>query len=258
MPAEPAQQQEPQHGFTVVRRGYRPAQVNQAWAELRAQVDDLVIDRDELAGQNQQLAGRLASAIRRANALEAQVKHLSASAGSADGLSERVRVILGLASDEANAMTAHARALLKQTRASRAELDHQISQLDAERNRVLAAAETDANQARQQALNTASALHADAEAESDRILAAARTTAANVVADAYRAAATGVERLRGHILAELPRSLNAVVNDAIAQLPRKLEEPPTVSEAAAAVVIPEQREPPQHEPLQAAPGHGHQ
>jgi cell division septum initiation protein DivIVA len=257
MSAEPDRQPEPEHGFAIVLRGYRPVQVDQALAELRAQVGALGFDRDGLVGRNQQLAGRLASAIRRANALEAQVKHLSASAGSADGLSERVRTILELASDEANAMTARARELLEQTRTSRAELDHHLAELDAERNRVLAAAWTDADQARQRALSAASALRADAQAESDRILGEARTTAANVVAEAYRAAVADVDRLREHILAELPRSLNAVVNDAIRQLPRNTEEPSTISEAAAAVVVPEQRKPSQREPLQTVPSHGH-
>ncbi|MDT7574597.1 MAG: hypothetical protein QOH17_930 [Pseudonocardiales bacterium] len=257
MSAEPDRQPEREHGFAIVRRGYRPVQVDQALAELRAQVGALGVDRDGLVGRNQQLAGRLASAIRRANALEAQVKHLSASAGSADGLSERVRVILELASDEANAMTARARELLEQTRTSRAELDHHLAELDAERNRVLAAAWTDADQARQQALSAASTLRADAQAESDRILGEARTTAANVVAEAYRAAAADVDRLREHILAELQRSLNAVVNDAMGQLLRNGEEPSTNSETAAAVVIPEQRKPSQHQPLQTVPTHGH-
>jgi hypothetical protein len=78
-----------------------------------------------------------------------------------------------------------------------------------------------------------------------------------VVAEAYRAAVADVDRLREHILAELPRSLNAVVNDAMGQLLRNGEEPSTNSETAAAVVIPEQRKPSQHQPLQTVPTHGH-
>lgn len=248
MPAESDRRPGRRHGFTVVRRGYRPAQVDQALAALQAHVDGLVVDRERLLENNQQFAARLASAIGRANELEAQVKRLSAPAASADGLSERVRAILELAVDEANAIRAQASELLEQTRASQVELDQRLAQLEGERHQV----RTDAEEARQQAASTLSALRADAEAECERILGEARTTAANVVADAHRAAAADVDRLREHLLAELQRSLDAVVNDAVGQLPRTIAGAPTVSDAAEAVVLPPQRVP-QTGPLETMP-----
>ena len=255
MPAESDRRPGRRHGFAVVRRGYEPAQVDQALAELQAQMDRLVADRERLLENNQQFAARLAAATGRANELEARVKHLSASAASADGLSERVRAILELATGEANALTAQANELLEQTRASHAEADHRLAQLEIERNQVLAAARTAAEQARQQAASTASALRGDAEAECERILHAAGTTAANVVADAHRAAAADVDRLREHLYAELPRSVDAVLNNAIGQLPRTLAGAPTVTDAAQAVVPPPQRIP-QTGPPEPAPESG--
>jgi vacuolar-type H+-ATPase subunit H len=133
-----------------------------------------------------------------------------------------------------NALKAQADEVLKQTRASQAEADDRLSQLEGERNQVLAAARTDAEHSRQQAVRVASAVRADAETERERILGEARTTAANVVADAHRAAAADVDRLREHLRAELPRSLDAVLNDAIGQLPRTLAVTPTVTDAAEA------------------------
>jgi DivIVA domain-containing protein len=248
MPAESDRPHGRRHGFAVVRRGYAPAQVDQALAQL----DGLVADRERLLENNQQFAARLAAATGRAHELEARMKHLSASAASADGLSERVRAILELATDEANALTAQANELLEQARASQAEADHRLAQLEIERSQVLAAARTAAEQARQQAASTASAVRADAEAERERILRAAGTTAANVVADAHRAAAADVDRLREHLHAELPRSVDAVLNDAIKQLPRTLAGAPTVTDAAESVVLPPQRAP-QTGPPEPAP-----
>jgi len=247
MPAE-SDQRPGRHGFTIVRRGYEPAQVDRALARLQAQLDRLVVDRERLLENNQQFAARLASATGRANELEARVNGLSASAASADGLSERVRAILELAAEEADALKAQASELLEQTRASQAEADHRLAQLEGERIQVLATARTNAERERQQVVHTASAVRAGAEAECERILGEARTTAANVVADAHRAAAADVDRLREYLRMELPRSLDAVLEDAIGQLPCTPAGVPTVSDAAEAVVLPKQRIP-QTDPL---------
>ena len=116
MAAEPERRTVGQHGFTVVLRGYRPAEVDHALATLHARLERLAADRSTLAEQKDQLSSRLLAAIRQIDELGVQVKHLSASAGSADGLSERIRVILELASAEATTMTAHARQLLDQNK----------------------------------------------------------------------------------------------------------------------------------------------
>jgi DivIVA domain-containing protein len=253
MPAEPDRRLGGQDEFTVVRRGYRPAQVDQALAELRADVDTLVAERDGLSQRNQQLATRLASAIRRANTLEARVKHLSASAASADGLSERVRTILELAAAEAEAMKAQARELLEQTRASQTELGRRLAQLDDERGHILAAARTDADRLRQQAVATASAHRAEAATEAERILGEARTIARNVVANAQRAVTADIDRLREYLLTELPRSVNVVISEAVGQLPHTIDGASTISDSAdsaGVVVLPEQRQP-QTGPLKA-------
>jgi len=189
-------------------------------------VDALAADRDRLAEQKNQLASRLLDAIRRTNELDARVKRLSASAASADGLSERIRVILELASAEAGSMTTRARDLLDQAASSRTELDRRQAQLDADRHRILASAQAEADQQREQALEAASAQRSVAQAEAERILDEAR-----------RAAADDADRLREHLLAELPRQVNAVIDDAIGRVPGA---PATADDP---VVVPRQRQP---------------
>jgi V/A-type H+-transporting ATPase subunit G/H len=206
-------------------------------------VDSLAADRDRLSEQKNQLASRLLSAIRRANELDARVKHLSASADSADGLSERIRVILELASAEAIAMTTQARKLLEQANTSRTELDRRQAQLDTDQHQILASARAEADQQRQEALEAASAQRAVAQAEAERILDEVRTSAKEVVDEAHRAAAADVDRLRERLLAELPRQVNAVIDDAIAQLPSGPEGPVTADGSVESVVVPQQRQP---------------
>jgi DivIVA domain-containing protein len=246
MAAEPERHTAGQHGFTVALRGYRPAEVDQVLAELRAQVDSLVADRDRLSEQKDQLASRLLAAIRRTDELGTQVKHLSASAGSADGLSERIRAILELASAEADAVTTQARELLEQAKTAQTELDHRRAQLDVERKQVLASARAEADQLRQEALQASSAHRAEAQAEAERILGEARTAATAAVDHAHRTAAADADRLREHLLAELPRRLNAIIDDAVGQLPGPAETTPTAADPAEAVVLPQQRQPQTH------------
>jgi cell division septum initiation protein DivIVA len=160
--------------------------VDQALAELRDRVDSLAADRDRLSEQKNELASRLLAAVRRANELDMRVKHLSASAESADGLSERIRAILGLASAEADAMTTQARKLLEQATTSQAELDRRGAEHDAEHKQVLAAGRAEADQLREEALEAASARRAEAHAEAERILDEARTSAKAVVDEAHR------------------------------------------------------------------------
>ena len=206
-------------------------------------MDSLTADRDRLSEQKNQLASRLLSAIRRTNELDARVKHLSASAESADGLSERIRVILELASAEANAMTTQARKLLEQAKTSQTELDHRQAQLGAEEEQVLASARAEADQLRKQALEAATTRRAEAHAEAERILDGARTSAKEVVDQAHRAADADVDRLREYLLAELPRRVNAVIDDAVGQVPSRPEGAATAADGAESVVVPQQRQP---------------
>jgi F0F1-type ATP synthase membrane subunit b/b' len=215
--------------------------VDQALAELRDRADSLAADRDRLCEQKNELASRLLAAVRKTNELDLRVKHLSASAASADGLSERIRVILGLASAEADAMTAEARKLLEQATTSQAELDRRRAEHDAEHQRVLAAARADAEHLRDEALEAANDRRAEAHAEAERILDEARTSAKAVVDEAHRAAAADVDRLREHLLAELPRRLNAVIDDAVERLPSRAEA--AADDSAESVVVPRQRQP---------------
>jgi DNA anti-recombination protein RmuC len=215
--------------------------VDQALAELRDRVDSLAADRDRLSEQKNELASRLLAAVRRANELDMRVKHLSASAESADGLSERIRAILGLASAEADAMTTQARKLLEQATTSQAELDRRGAEHDAEHKQVLAAGRAEADQLREEALEAASARRAEAHAEAERILDDARTSAKAVVDEAHRAAAADVDRLREHLLAELTRRMNAVIDDAVERLPNRAEAAAT--DSAAPVAVPQQRQP---------------
>lgn len=250
MAAEPERRAAAGHGFTIALRGYKPTEVDQLVAELQARVDNLVAERDSLSEQKTVLASRLLSAIRRTNELGTQVKHLSASANSTDGLSQRIRVILELASSEANAMTAYAQEQLEQIKTSQAELDQRRAQLDVEQNHVLESARSEADKLRQQAIHAARAHRAEAEAESERLLSEATTMAAAVVRRAHSVASAGVDRLREHLLGELPRSLNAVIHDAVGQLPGPTEAS-IADDPAKAVVLPRQRQPqtdPQTEP----------
>jgi DivIVA domain-containing protein len=243
MPAEPERRVAGRHRFTVALRGYRPAEVDRALAALRDRVDALAADRDRLSEQRNELASRLLAAIRRTNELDTRVKHLSASAESADGLSERIRAILELAGAEANAMTTQARKLLVEAKASQAELDQRHARLDAEQQRVLDAARAEADRLREQAAAAASAQRAEAHAEAERIVDEARTSAKEVVDEARRATAADVDRLREHLLAELPRRVNAVVDDAVGQLPGWAERAATASNSPEVVVVPQQRQP---------------
>jgi DivIVA domain-containing protein len=243
MPAEPERRLAGHDRFTIALRGYRPAEVDQALAELRDRVDGLAADRDRLSEQKSQLASRLLAAIRRTNELDTRLKHLSASADSADGLSERIRVILELASAEAMAMTTQARRLLEQAKTTQTELDHRQARLDADQQQILASARAEADQQRKQALEAASAQLAEAQAEAERILEKARTFAKEVVDEAHRAAAADVDRMREHLLAELPRQMNAVIDHAVAQLPSGPQGAATADESAGSVVVPQQRQP---------------
>jgi F0F1-type ATP synthase membrane subunit b/b' len=205
-------------------------------------VDSLAADRDRLSEQKNQLASRLLAAIRRANELDTRLKHLSASADSADGLSERIRVILELASAEATAMTTQARRLLEQAKTTQTELDDRQARLDADQQLILASARAEADQQREQALEAASAQRAEAQADAERILDEARTFAKKVVDEARRAASADVDRLREHLLAELPRRMNAVMDDAVSQLSSEPKGAATADDPASAVV-PQQRQP---------------
>jgi DivIVA domain-containing protein len=241
MPAETRQPIAGQHRFTVTFRGYKPAEVDQVVAELNDQVENLVGDLDRLSREKQQLSARLLSAINQANTLSAQVKHLSASAGSADGLSERIRAILGLASAEADTITAHATAILEQTKSSQADLDQRRARFDVERSQLIASAQAEAERMREEAQQAARAHRAETDTEAERILAEARTTARAAVEEAHRAAAADVDRLHEHLRATLPSALDAIIKDAIALLPSRVDGAPTADNEA--VVLPEQRRP---------------
>jgi F0F1-type ATP synthase membrane subunit b/b' len=196
-----------------------------------------------LSEQKNQLASRLLSAIRRTNELDTRVKHLSASAESADGLSERIRVILELASAEANAMTTQARKLLEQAKTSQTELDHRQAQLNAEEKQILASARAEADQLLKEALEAATARRAEAHAEAERILDEARTSAKEVADQAHRTAAADVDRLREYLLAELPQRVNAVIDDAVGQVASRPEGALTADDCTESVVVPQQRQP---------------
>ncbi len=126
-------------GFRVVRRGYPPAEVDRALAELRAQVAALTADRDQLTVRYRLLADRLAAEIRRTADLDERAQRLSASPAGADGLGERVRLILQLASEEADAIVAQAGGLLAQARAAQQDLDRRRARVEAECRQLLAA-----------------------------------------------------------------------------------------------------------------------
>jgi len=238
MPAEPERRVAGQHDFTVALRGYKPAEVDHVLAGLRARVNDLVGERNELAEQKNQLASQLLSAIRRTNELGRQVEHLSASAASTDGLSERIRVILELASEEASVITAQARDLLEEAKTSRSNADRRLVQAEAERTQLLDSARADADRLRQEAVQAAKAQHDEAQADAERILVEARTTAKTVVEEAHRTAAADVDRLRESLLAELPRKLNAVLEAALSRV-----EGAASDDQPRGPVVPQQRQP---------------
>lgn len=178
-------------------------------------MNDLVAERNELSDQKNQLASQLLSAIRRTNELGKQVQHLSSSAASTDGLSERIRVILELASEEAGAITAQATDLLEEAKTARATADRRLVQAAAEHSGLIASAQAEAGRLRQEAVQAAKAQHDAAQADAERILDEAEATAKAVVEEARRAAAAHVEQLRESLHAELPRKLNAVLDAAL-------------------------------------------
>lgn len=241
MPAETRQPIAGQHRFTITFRGYKPAEVDEVLAELGNQAQSLVADLDRLSREKQQLAARLLSAIEHAATLSTQVKHLSASAGSADGLSARISAIMELASAEADTLTAQAKALLEQTRTSQAELEERRAQFDVEQRQLIASAQADAERLHEQAQQAARAHRAEAEAEAERILDEARTTARATVEEAKRRAAADVDRLHEHLRDTLPSALDALIKDAIALLPSRDDSATTAGDET--VVVPQQRQP---------------
>lgn len=104
--------------FDIVRRGYDCTQVDYQLAQLRADLQIAVTDRDAGAAQAAQLTRALEAARSEIDDLRGQVQRLGAPPTSVEGMSERVVRMLRNAQDEAAEITAKATAAAEATRAA--------------------------------------------------------------------------------------------------------------------------------------------
>lgn len=156
--------------FDVVRRGYDCTQVDYQLAQLRADLQIAVADRDAGAAQAAVLTQALEAARSEIDDLRAQIKRLAAPPTTIEGMSERVVRMLRSAQDEAAEITAQA---TKAAEAIRADVEREAGELRARYDQMLA----EAQQRR-----------ATMEAEHERAIATARRQGEEIVAQAQQRA----------------------------------------------------------------------
>lgn len=165
--------------FDIVRRGYDCAQVDYHVAQLRADLQIAVTDRDAAAAQAAELARALEAARGEIDELRAELKRLAAPPTSVEGMSERVVRMLRSAQREAAEITTAATTTAAATRAEAereaaelrtryermiAEAQRQRSAMDDERERTIADARRESEQIVAEAKQRAAALDADSAA----------------------------------------------------------------------------------------------
>lgn len=156
--------------FDIVRRGYNCTQVDYQLAQLRADLQIAVTDRDAGAAQAAQLTRALEAARSEIDDLRAQLKRLEAPPTTVEGMSERVVRMLRNAQSEAAEITTKATAAAETTRAA---VEREAGELRARYDQTLA----EAQQRR-----------ATMEAEHERAIADARQQAAEIVTQAQQRA----------------------------------------------------------------------
>jgi chromosome segregation ATPase len=156
--------------FDIVRRGYDCTQVDYQLAQLRADLQIAVADRDAGAAQAAVLTQALEAARSEIDDLRAQIKRLAAPPTTIEGMSERVVRMLRSAQDEAAEITAQA---TKAAEAIRADVEREAGELRARYDQMLA----EAQQRR-----------ATMEAEHERAIATARRQGEEIVAQAQQRA----------------------------------------------------------------------
>jgi chromosome segregation ATPase len=162
--------------FDIVRRGYDCTQVDYQLAQLRADLQIAVTDRDAGAAQAAQLTRALEAARAEIDDLRAQLKRLEAPPTTVEGMSERVVRMLRNAQNEAAEITAKATAAAEGTRAAvereagelrsryeamLTEAEQRRATMDTEHERALADARQQAQEILAQAQQRAEQLDAD-------------------------------------------------------------------------------------------------
>jgi chromosome segregation ATPase len=165
--------------FDIVRRGYDPTQVDYQLAQLRADLQIAVADRDAGAAQASELARTLEAARGEIDDLREQLKRLAAPPTTVEGMSERVVRMLRDAQNEAAEITATATANAEAIRADAereagklrarfdamiAEAEQRQSSMTAEHKRAMADARREAEEILTQAKRRAAALEAESAA----------------------------------------------------------------------------------------------
>jgi cell division septum initiation protein DivIVA len=87
--------------FSVTRRGYNPVQVDEHLRYLHAQLSMLAADRDAMSDQCDRMLGDIGSARAETEQLRGRLRLLALHPLSAEGITERARLTLELATEEA-------------------------------------------------------------------------------------------------------------------------------------------------------------
>jgi hypothetical protein len=175
--------------FAVTRRGYSPAQVEDYLRGLDAQAHLVAADRDALIEQRAELLSELERERAETERLRQQLRCLARSPRSAEELSERLRVVLELASNEVaelrrradedtSAMLAEAEVERRRGQQLRRRLDRERAELASER---LQARQTSVSARRE-----AGQIIADAAARAEHMVASGARELANARDEAAR------------------------------------------------------------------------
>jgi cell division septum initiation protein DivIVA len=190
--------------FAVTRSGYNPEQVDDYLRYLDVQIRMLAADREAVIEQSGRLAHRVEEECAESNRLRNELRRLATAPKDAESISERTRVMLRLAQDEANELRSRAEAeageIVARAKIRQLRNEQLRAQLDEEREQV-AALRAEAERLLAHARGQARWLLMDARARADGMVAEATRRVAGVV-DEARAEA---EQTRAVLAAEVNR-----------------------------------------------------
>lgn len=168
--------------FSVTRRGYNPAQVEEHLRYLHAQLSMLAADRDAMSDQSQRLSDEIEAVRAEDEQLRARMRLLALHPLSAEGITERARLTLELATEEAEVVREgaqrEARALVDRASVEHLRNERERHRLERERAEI-AAEHAEASQALAAAHREADRIVAETSASRD---SAERQLAASIAA----------------------------------------------------------------------------
>lgn len=169
-----------EHSFTIARRGYHPAEVDEHMERLETKLEMLICDRDAAVSQADLLSRQLDAARTEAERLTDQLGRLTAPPDNVENMGERMQWMLQLARDEAEEIRRKAAAeaaevigkseeVHARNEAMRAEIESERSEIETMREQLLSAAHEEANRIRQEAAEKQARLDADSVARRTKI-----------------------------------------------------------------------------------------